>query len=83
MHIPHTLSALISLTYKISLTFLIVLLIRLWESTDEINGGSGDGYGGDGNNDDGHIMMVDLPLINKTLYLHSRYIFKLFIPSTL
>lgn len=61
----------------------MVLLIRLRELTDKINGGGGDGYSdGDGTNDDDNTMMVDLPLINKTLYLYSRYIFKFFIPKT-
>lgn len=84
MHIPYTPWAFISHTYKISLilislTSLMVLLIRLWELNEKINGDGGDG---DGNNDDDNTMMMDLPLINKTAYLHSRCIFKFFIPST-
>lgn len=73
MHIPYTPWALISLTS------LMVLLIRLWELNEKING---DGDDGDGNNDDDNTMMMDLPLTNKTAYLHSRCIFKFFIPST-
>lgn len=82
MHIPHILLALISLTYKISLTSFMVLLIGLWELTDKINGGGGDGYGDGAGNDDDNKVMIDLSLINKTLYLHSSNIFKLFITST-
>lgn len=53
------------------------MVFRLWELNEKINGDDGDG-----NNDDDDTMMMDLPLINKTAYLHSRCIFKFFIPST-
>lgn len=35
-----------------------------------------------GDDDDDDTVMMDLTLINRTAFLHSRYIFKLFIPNT-
>lgn len=56
----------------------MVLLIRLWELHEKINGDCGDGEG----NDDDNTVTMDLLLINKTAYLHSRCVFKFFIPTT-